>query len=73
MKSIYIHIGEDSGHTVVVDDKIADRLTKDEALGVVASLLFGGCIGPIFVRSVEEIVQRERARHQPAVDAEIGG
>jgi len=37
-------------YTVIVDDQFADMLTKDEALGVIASALFGSG-KPIFVRS----------------------
>lgn len=73
MTSIYIHIDPESGHTVIVDDRIADRLTKDEALGVVASVLFGGAQQPMFVRTVEQIENRVRALARPAVDAEIEG
>jgi len=42
-------------YTAIVDSEFADGLTKDEALGVVASALFSS--RPIFVRSYEEWVR----------------
>lgn len=40
------------GFTAIVDGKFAEGLTPDEALGVVASALFGPY--PIYVRTYEE-------------------
>lgn len=48
------------GHTVIIDDLFADGLTKDEALGCVASALFGSG-RPIFVRNYEDTIAYERA------------
>jgi len=41
------------GYTVIVDSLFADGLSKDEALGCIASALFGSG-RPMFLRSYEE-------------------
>lgn len=42
---------EDNMYTAIVDGQFADKLTKDEALGVCAGALFGKA--PPFIRSIE--------------------
>lgn len=42
----------DNDYTVIVDDKFADRLCVDEALGVVASALFTNKV-PLFIKTYE--------------------
>lgn len=46
------------GFTVIVDEKFADELTIDEALGVVASALFA--LKPMYVVDYETWLMRER-------------
>lgn len=45
---------------VIVDNKWVDRLTKDEALGVVASALFSD--NPMYVRTTEEHAAKAKMR-----------
>lgn len=51
MKIVIIETGNNS-YTAIVDGEFADRLTKDEVLGVVASALFAE--RPLFVRTYEQ-------------------
>lgn len=56
MKKIEILKTESQGLTVIVDDKFADYLCVDEALGCVAAALFGGMSRVPYVRTYEEWV-----------------
>ena len=40
--------------TVIAGDRFADHLARDEALGVVAALLFGGAHCPPYLKSYAE-------------------
>lgn len=57
-KEIKILRRADGLFLVHVDDRWADELSHDEALGVVASALFAGFKGPIFVATAEENEKR---------------
>jgi hypothetical protein len=51
-------------YTVIVDGKgFADRLNRDEALGVVAACLFG--VQPPYLHTYEQWVARERKYRHP--------
>jgi hypothetical protein len=49
---------EENSYTVIADGRFCKQLTKDEALGVVASILFGE--KPIFLRTYEAWVATEK-------------
>jgi hypothetical protein len=51
---------------VQVDNRRADMLTVDEALGVVASVLFGGIGAALYVKTPEEQAAFDRAIQEGA-------
>jgi len=50
---------EDNFFTIIYGDRFADRLAKDEALGVVAAILFGGK-PPHYMNTYEGWLRREK-------------